>query len=153
MKKKRKEIIYFNELQTINRFWIRLLLLFEVLFFSAIIYRQVFMGKLFGPWPVTNSGLVVLSLLLLSPTVILYLVKIKTTVTESEIRYKMLPPGLFSYHIQREQVKSISMNLGKDQTQKQKNGVTLSLKSGKILFLPSHDPQSLRDALQKMKAE
>jgi len=88
MKEKEMKAIYFAETQNIQHFWIRLVLLFEIIVFSGIIYRQLIMGKPFGPYPVTDSGLIILSLLLIIPVVILLFVKIKITVSREGVCYK-----------------------------------------------------------------
>ena len=150
MKKKKEPIIYFTETQNIQRFWIRIFLLFEIIFFSAIIYRQLFLGKLFGPYPVTNSGLVILSLLLTIPAFVLFFVKIKITVSSKNIRYKMIPSGLFQYRIAREQLKGFSLETKKSYSSHKTAGLQLKLKNGSTLFLPSQKPEQLLEAVQKM---
>jgi len=150
MKKKRDKIIYFNETQPVSRFWIRLLLLFEVIFFSVVIYRQLFLGKPFGPRPVTNTGLVVLSLLLTLPTVVLFFMKIRILVDSREIQYKMVPLGIFKYHIKKQQLKSFSVETKKESTAHPVQGLLFRLKDGKILFLPSNKPRLFYNSVQKM---
>ncbi len=150
MKKKREKIIYFNETQPVSRFWIRLLLLFEVIFFSAIIYRQLFLGKPFGPRPVTNTGLVVLSLLLTLPTVVLFFMKIRILVNNREIQYKMLPLGIFKYHIERQKLKRFSVETRKESTAHPVQGLLFQLKGGKHLFLPSKNPELFYKSVEKM---
>jgi len=88
MKEKEIKTMYFTETQNIQHFWIRLVLLFEIIVFSGIIYRQLIMGKSLGSHPVTNSGLIILSLLLVIPVVILFFVKIKITVSREGVCYK-----------------------------------------------------------------
>ncbi len=78
------------------------MLLFEVIFFSAMIYRQFFLEKPVGPWPVSNTGLIVLSLLLILPVAVLFFVKIRIKVDSREIQYKMIPLGTFKYHLEKE---------------------------------------------------
>ena len=109
MKKKRENTVYFKETQPISRFWTRILLLFETLFFSAIIYRQLFMGKPFGPRPVIDTGLIVLSLLLTLSVVVLFFVKVRIKVDSPNIQHKMVPFGIFKYHIEKQKLKSFSV--------------------------------------------
>ncbi len=149
MKKTNNETVYFTETQTLHHFWIRLILLFEIIFFATILYRQLILGKLFGPWPVTNTGLVVLSLLFILPVAMLLFLKIQTTVTDREIRYKMVPFGLFRYHIPKSRLKSFSIKTEKKGSPRQVRGIQLTQSNGKQLFLPSKNPEKLLRALQQ----
>ncbi len=150
MKEKALKAIYFTETQNIKRFWIRLVLLFESILFSGIIYRQLIMGKSFGAYPVTDNGLIILSLLLIIPVVVLFFIKIKVTVNREEVCYKMIPMGLFQYRIAHQQLKSFSIetkNVGKSN---ETSGLKLMLKNEKSLFLPSKKPKQMFQAVQKM---
>lgn len=151
MKKKREDTVYFQETQPVNRFWIRLLLLFEVIFFSAIIYRQLFLGKPFGPRPVTDSGLVILSLLLTLPTVVLFFMKIRIRVDSREVQYKMLPLGIFKYHFEKQMISSFSLETKKAGSAHPIHGLLFQLKGGKKLFLPSKNPELFYASVEKMK--
>ena len=152
MSNNREASVYFDETQPVGRFWIRLLLLFEVIFFSAIVYRQVFMGKPFGPRPVTNTGLVALSLLLTLPTVVLFLLKIRILVNSNEIQYKMVPWGIFSHHIAKQKLQKFSVETKNAGRSRPVQGLSLQLKGGRTLFLPTKKPQLFYEAVQKMKA-
>ncbi len=107
------------------------------------------MGKLFGPWPVTDTGLILLSLLLTLPVVILLFLKIKTTVTDREIRYKMIPLGLFQYRISKDQLQDFFVQTEKKGSRHEVRGIALTRKNGKRLFLPSKNPEKLLRALQQ----
>ena len=150
MKEKEITAIYFTETQSIQHFWIRLVLLFEIIVFSGIIYRQLIMGKPFGPHPVTDSGLIILSLLLIIPVVILFFIKIKITVSREGVCYKMVPMGLFKYKITRQQLKSFSIETKNNNKSNETTGLKLELKNEKNLFLPSKKPKQIFQAVQKM---
>ncbi len=150
MKEKEIKAIYFTENQNIQHFWIRLVLLFEIIVFSGIIYRQLIMGKPFGSYPVTNSGLIILSLLLIIPVVILFFIKIEITVSRDDICYKMIPLGLFKYKITRRQLKSFSIETKNKGKNNETTGLKLKLKNEKSLFLPSKKPRQMFAAIQKM---
>ncbi len=152
-KKKRKNPVYFQETQPVSRFWIRLLLLFEVIFFSAMIYRQLFLQKPVGPWPVTNLGLIVLSLLLTLPVVVLFFVKIRIKVDNREIQYKMVPLGIFKYHIEKQKLKSFSVETKKADSSHPIQGLLFQLRGGKRLFLPSKNPEQFYQSVEKMMKE
>ncbi len=147
MRKKNKgTALYFTEKQNIQRFWIRLVLLFEIISFSAVIYRQVVMQKPFGPYPVTDSGLVILSLLLIIPIAVLFFIQINITVSRDEICYKMIPLGLFKYKITPQQLETFSLETKSNET----IGLKLKLKNKKTLFLPTKKPKQMLAAIQKM---
>ncbi len=150
MKKKEKNTVYFKETQPVSRFWIRLLLLFEVIFFSAMIYRQLFMGRPFGPRPVTDTGLVVLSLLLTLPVVVLFFMKVRIKVDNREIQYKMEPLGIFKYHIEKQKLKSFSLETRKAGSAHPVPGILFQLKDGKTLFLPTKNAEQFYRAVEKM---
>jgi hypothetical protein len=145
-KKKIKPVIYFIEQQNIQRFYIRLVLLFEIIFFSGILYRQIIVGKPVGPYPVTNSGLFLLSFLLTLPVIVLFFVRIKIKVTNRGIEYYMIPAGIFRHRITREELKDFNIELSKGET----TGIKLRLKNGKPLFLPTQKPEKLQQAIEKM---
>jgi len=150
MKAKETKTIYFTETQNIQHFWIRLVLIFEIIVFSGIIYRQLIMEKPFSPYPVTDSGLIILSLLLVIPVVILFFIKIKITVSREKVCYKMVPMGLFKYKISRQQLKNFSIetkNAGKSNAT---SGLKMKLKNEKSLFLPSKNPKQMYLAVKKM---
>ena len=150
MKDKEIKTIYYTETQEVQHFWIRLVLLFEIIVFSGIIYRQLIMGKSFGPYPVTDTGLIILSLLLVIPVVILFFIKIKITVNREEVCYKMTPTGLFKYKITRRQLKSFSIETKNKGKNNETTGLKLKLKNEKSLFLPSKKPKQMFVAIQKM---
>ncbi len=150
MKEKEIKTMYFTETQNIQHFWIRLVLLFEIIVFSGIIYRQLIMGKSLGSHPVTNSGLIILSLLLVIPVVILFFVKIKITVSREGVCYKMVPMGLFEYKITRQQLKNFSIETKNNNKSNETTGLKLELKNEKNLFLPSKKPKQMLQAVQKM---
>jgi len=153
MKEKKITTIYFTEKQDIKHFWIRIVLLFEVIVFSGIIYRQLIMGKPVGPYPVSDSGLVILSLLFIIPVGILFLIKIKITVSRDEICYKMIPMGLFKYKISHRQLKNFSIETKSNSKNIKTYGLKLELKNKKSLFLPSRKPKSLLQAVERMVKE
>ena len=150
MKGKNPNTVYFTENQSIQRFWIRIVLLFEIIVFSGIIYRQLIMGKPFGSYPVTDSGLIIISLLLVIPIVILFFIKIKITVSRDDICYKMVPMGLFKYKITRQQLKNFSIETKNPGKSNETSGLKLMLKNEKNLFLPSKKPKQIFQAVQKM---
>jgi len=150
MKEKTLIAIYFTEIQNIKHFWIRLVLLFEIFLFSGIIYRQFIMGKPFGAYPVTDNGLIILSLLLIVPVVVLFFIKIKITVSREEVCYKMLPMGLFKYKITRQQLKKFSIETKNNNKSNETTGLKLELKNEKTFFLPSKKPKQMFAAIQKM---
>ncbi len=150
MKAKETKTIYFTENQSIQHFWIRLVLLFEIIVFSGIIYRQLIMGKSFSAYPVTNNGLIILSLLLIIPVVFLFFIKIRITVSRDEVCYKMVPAGLFQYRIVRQQLKSFSIETKNAGKSNETSGLKLELKNEKSLFLPSKTPKQMYQAVQKM---
>ena len=150
MKEKGSKVIYHTETQSIQYFWIRLILLFEIIVFSGIIYRQLIMGKPFGPYPVTDSGLIILSLLLVLPVVILFFIRIKITVSREEVCYKMVPLGLFKYKISRQQMKNFSIETKNAGKSNETSGLKLILRNEKSLFLPSKKPKQMFLAVQKM---
>ncbi|GMT44771.1 MAG: hypothetical protein IEMM0006_0603 [bacterium] len=150
MKGKELEIVFFTEIQNVKHFWIRLVLLFEIIVFSGIIYRQLFMGKPFGAYPVTDNGLIILSLLLIIPIAVLFFIKVKITVGREEVCYKMLPMGLFQYRIARQQLKSFSIETKDIGKNNETSGLKLILKNEKSLFLPSKKPKQMFQAVQKM---
>jgi len=153
MKAKEIKVIYFAETQSIQHFWIRLVLLFEIIVFSGIIYRQIIMGKPFSSYPVTNNGLIILSLLLVVPVVILFFIKIKITVSREEICYKMIPMGLFQYRVVRQQLKSFAIETKNTGKSNETSGLKLKLKNEGNLFLPSKKPKQMLIAVQKMMSE
>jgi hypothetical protein len=150
MKERVPKVVYYTETQNIQHFWIRLILLFEIIVFSGIIYRQLVMEKPFGPYPVTDSGLIILSLLMIIPVVILFFIKIKITVSREEVCYKMLPLGLFQYRIARQQLMSFSIETKNAGKSNETSGLKLELKNEKNLFLPSKKPKQMHQAVQKM---
>ncbi len=150
MKEKVQKSMYFTETQNIQHFWIRLVLIFEIIVFSGIIYRQLIMGKPFGYYPVTNSGLIILSILMTIPVVILFFSKIRITVSREEISYRMLPLGLFQYRIKRQQLKHFSIETRNPGKNNEIYGLKLILKNGKSLFLPSRVPRQMYQAIQQM---
>ncbi|UBM61744.1 hypothetical protein LA303_10045 [Candidatus Sulfidibacterium hydrothermale] len=145
-KKKIKTVIYFTEQQNIQRFYIRLVLLFEIIFFSGMLYRQIIEGKPVGPYPVTNSGLLLLAVLLTLPVLILFFVRVKIKVTNRQIEYYMMPAGIFRHHITREELKDFNIETPKGKI----TGIKLRLKNGKALFLPTQKPEKLQLAIEKM---
>ncbi len=150
MKEKGSKVIYFTETQNIQHFWIRLALLFEIIVFSGIIYRQLIMGKPFVSYPVTDSGLIILSLLMIIPVVVLFFIKIKITVSREGVCYKMVPAGLFQYRVARQQLKSFSIETKNAGKSNEASGLKLKLKNEKSLFLPSKKPKQMFQAVQKM---
>jgi len=153
MSRKKMDIVYFTESQGVRRFQIRLVLLFEIIFFSGIVYRQLVMGKPFGPYPVTDSGLIVLSLLFIVPVTVLFFIKFKVTVGRDGICYKMIPMGLFKYKISRQQIKSFSVETGKQGRSNKTSGLKVVLKNKKSIFLPSLNPDELFRSVKQMMAE
>lgn len=153
MEEKKVRTVYFTENQGVRHFWIRLVLLVETILFSGIIYRQLILGKPFGPYPVTDSGLVVLSLLFVIPVAVLFFVKVKISVSRDGICYKMVPMGLFKYKISREQLKNFSLETKNKNGNVKTNGLKLILKNDKSLFLPSRKPKSLLQAVERMVKE
>ena len=145
-KKKKQPTIYFTEQQNIQRFYIRLILLFEIIFFSGMLYRQVIEGKPAGPYPITNAGLFMVSVLLTLPVTLLFFIHVKTEVTDRGIEYYLMPAKFFHHRISREELDNFNLEKRKGKT----TGLYLHLKNGKQLFLPSQHPQKLHQAVDQM---
>ncbi len=133
-----------------NSLWF--LLIAEFLFFATIAYRQIVLDIPFGPWPIKNWGLLLISFLLLLPVVILFFVRLKIQVNTGGIVYRLIPIEFKSKAILATEIDhfEIRRSKKKDQQQTKENSLSVTLKSGKTVLFPTRNAVALFQALNRM---
>ncbi|NPA35860.1 MAG: hypothetical protein GXO47_03315 [Chlorobi bacterium] len=173
-----KSRVYFKEEQTIDVWWMKFLLLFVLLATLVPVYyglfRQLSTGEPWGDKPVSDSGLIILSVAL---TVImagvLFLVfgsKLITKVYPEGI-YITLSPFFKNKFIPKEKIKEFeirkyrpimeyggyglrySVRNGKAYNMGGNTGLQLHFTDGEKLLIGTRHPEQLKEAVKKMMAE
>ena len=89
--KKMKDDILFAERQRFNQWWLWLLILgINGVFFWGT-FQQVIKGTPFGDHPMSNTGIVFTSILMLSITLLLFNVRLETIIKEEGIYVRFFP--------------------------------------------------------------
>lgn len=83
--------IKFNEKQRFAQWWLWLLLLGIASIFVCGIYTQLIMGTAFGDKPMSDSGLVVVSIAYFIFVFCFLSMSLKTTINETGIKYQYFP--------------------------------------------------------------
>lgn len=83
--------VLFKEVQKFNQWWLKLLLLAINLLFFYGIYGQMFLGGLFGSNLMSNIGLILVTLLTFSASILILQVKLKTLIKADGVYFRFYP--------------------------------------------------------------
>ncbi len=143
--------IFFREEMPINRRWIVVALCLEILFFATVIYLQIIKGIPFGPYPTTNTGLIIISILFILPIFALLFIRVHIQIDQSGFFYKM---SLLERKGHLIKANAITKYYIRTQDNKKKpmatKGLSIELNSGKQLFFPSKNTSQLLQAMHRM---
>lgn len=81
----------FSESQRFTQWWIWLIIIGCGIPFAVGIVQQVFLGKTFGDKPMSNTGLITGFILYVALTVLFFLLKLETSITEQGISFRFFP--------------------------------------------------------------
>lgn len=83
--------IVFKEKQRFTQWWLWALLLVIMLTFVIGIYNQLILGEPYGNEPLSDVGLIVVSIFFFGMIVLLILIRLTTELTETELKMKFYP--------------------------------------------------------------
>jgi hypothetical protein len=129
-----------------------LILIAEVLFFATIAYRQMVLNIPFGPWPIKNWGLLLISLLMLLPIGMLFFVRLKIEVNTEGVLYRLVPIEFKSKAILATEIDhfEIRQNKHKHSQQNNERGLSITLKSGNKILIPTRNASAMSQAMHRM---
>ena len=81
----------FTEKQQFRQWWLWLIILSIDLFFLISIYKQVFLGELMGNNPMSNAGLIIISIVILLVTVLFFILRLDTKIDAKGIYLRFFP--------------------------------------------------------------
>lgn len=81
----------FSESQRFTQWWVWLIIIGCGIPFAVGIVQQVFLGKTFGDKPMSNTGLIIGFILYVALTVLFFLLKLETSITEQGISFRFFP--------------------------------------------------------------
>lgn len=143
---------FYRESIPLKQKFLWILLTLEILFFATIAYRQMVLNIPFGPWPIKNWGLLLITLLMLLPIAILFFVRLKIQVTTEEMHYRLFPIEYKAKVLVATDIDhfEISKSYPKNSRLPKDKGVKITTTSGKSILLPSRNSQALYQALHRM---
>lgn|SRR5690554_4549684 len=161
--------ILFKETQKFDQWWLKVLLLGINLLFLYGIYGQMFLGGLFGSNPMSNLGLILVTLLSISASILLLQVKLKTLIKADGVYFRFYPlQREFKFYPWEEILKSRVREysplkefggwgwrfsvLGKGiaYTVSGNQGLQLKLKGNKRVLIGTNKPEELKKVLQDL---
>jgi len=143
--------IFFREEMPINHRWILVVLGLEMLFFATVIYLQIIKGVPFGPYPITNTGIIIISILFILPMCSLLFIRVHIQIEQYGFFYKMSPLERKGHLIEAGEItKYYIRTQGNKKKSDATKGLSIELKSGKQLFFPSQNTSQLLQAMHRM---
>ncbi len=155
MEKKHTKIIknqnFFRENMPIRRKWILIILALEILFFATVIYFQIIKGMPFGPYPVTDTGVIIISILFILPIFSLLFIRLHIQINRQGFFYKMSPLERKGHLIESSEIaKYYIRRRGNKKKPGSTKGLYLELVNGKHLFFPSQNTSQLLQAMHRL---
>lgn len=143
---------FYRESIPLEHKFLWILLILEILFFATIAYRQMVLDIPFGPWPIKNWGLLLITLLMLLPIAILFFVRLKIQVNTQGIRYRLVPIEFKSKLLDAGDIDhfEISKSHPKNSRSPKDKGIKITTTSGKSILLPTRNSQALYQAMHRM---
>ncbi|MFN6945288.1 MAG: hypothetical protein ACK4ND_10090 [Cytophagaceae bacterium] len=162
--------IYFEEKQFFRNRWVMGLLVFLLLIVLLGIYQQVFLGEPFGTSPVSDTLLVVFSLVPVSLLVFMYIMCMKIVVDKMGIHFKIFPLNrdyhLYTWNdidkIEIRKYKPVQEYGGwgirwwfgkRAYTMSGNIGLKVNLKNGKEIMFGTNKAGELEEVLEKLKSK
>lgn len=98
---------YFEETQYFRQKWLWAIILFFPLFSLYGIYEQILMGNPIGNQPISNSGLLLFSVVIgLGLPILFFNIKLKTRVSDKGLHYRFFPIHLKEHLLSFEEIES-----------------------------------------------
>ena len=171
------EKILFREEQRFDQLWVRVVIILAWIplawMFGTGIYRQHLLGKPCGNNPASDSGLLIMTVIIFvvmtGVTLLLFSLKLITEVTEEVFRFRF-PPVIFRFRdITKYEIEEYSIReyrpvseyggwgirlgrsgTGKAYNVKGKTGLQFYLKNGKKVLFGTQRPDALLSSMDKM---
>lgn len=108
------EKIYFQEEQHLKNYWIWISIFFSglgiVAIFAVLLFRQVKQGEVIGNNPMTDTELIITSILTISVYVLIFLllrlIRLITIISDQGIQFKYFPFHLKFHEIKKSEIES-----------------------------------------------
>ena len=98
---------YFEETQYFRQKWLWAIILFFPLFSLYGIYEQILMGNTIGNQPISNSGLLLFSVVIgLGLPLLFFNIKLKTRVSDKGLHYRFFPIHLREHLLSFDEIES-----------------------------------------------
>lgn len=156
---------YFEEKQRMNQWfiWVVLLLLNGIT--AVAVYVQIIEKHPVGNNPMSNVGLIILSVLMVALTVFILSVRLETQIFSDHITFKLSPFHVKTRIVKHEELQSIEVRkynpileyggwglrgFGKNVAYNisGNQGIQLELKNGKRILLGTRNPDAVREVLR-----
>jgi hypothetical protein len=163
-----KDDIFYYEKQRLTQWWIWALMAGVNILFITVCIRQVFMGITFGNQPISNTGLTVISAIVLLSTVLLFYMTLHTYIDKEGIRAWFHPFQVKKKYFPWGEIKKvyirkykplmeyggwgyrIGVKSGKAYNMSGNIGLQIELMNGKKFLIGTNNPEGLTEALKKL---
>ena len=144
--------IFYSESVIFPRKIVFITIAIETLLYLFIVASRFIDGLKQIHIPISFIGVSLIYLIFLTFTLLLLMIKVKTTVEESGVRYRMLPVERKGHLIPKTEIeKYFIKNVRKEkQGRKKNNALFLRLTSGKKVILQTRHPKKLIQAVHAM---
>lgn len=154
----------FYESQRFTQWWVWIIIIGCGIPFAIGIVQQVFLGKTFGDNPMSNTGLITGFILYVAFTVLFFLLKLETSITEQGISFRFFPfvskKVLFSEIENMEVINygfvggwgiRFTMKYGTVYNIRGNMGVLVKLKKGKTFIIGTQQPNVLKNSIVSLQ--
>lgn len=153
--------ILFKEKQKFTQWWIWAILIGLGILAGYGIFKQIFIGELFGDNPMSNSGLILFALFILGVICFVWYVSLTTEINDDEIKIRFTP--FFSKEFRWNEIKSAKIinygfvgygiRVGSEQgtvyNVKGNKGLAIELNSGEKIVIGTQKETELNTIVKK----
>ncbi|OAB28567.1 hypothetical protein SAMN05444395_101321 [Flavobacterium fryxellicola] len=155
----------FKEEQKFTQWWLWLILIGIALFPVYGIYKQIFLGEIFGDKPMSDVGLTIFAIVMFLIVMLFWLFKLKTEINTKEIRIQFFP--LANRIVEWKDVKSAQVlnygfvggwgirlftKYGTVYNTKGNKGLAIELKNGKKLLVGTQKMDALTEVIRDINS-